>query len=98
MLIWYVNNPEGAVWYTRRLQGGWTPLFLLNLVLNWAIPFVVLLPRGTKQRVGVLAAVSLVILAGRWLDLYLQILPRTGEAPLSGAAWEINLAAGGAGL
>jgi hypothetical protein len=98
MLIWYVNNPEEAVWYTRRLQGGWTPLFLLNLILNWAIPFVVLMPRAMKQRVGVLASVSVVVLAGRWLDLYLQILPRTGEAPLAGAAWEIGLAIGAAGL
>jgi hypothetical protein len=98
MLIWYVNDPEEAVWYTRRLHGGWTPLFFLNVVLNWAVPFVVLLPRVAKQRAGVLAAVSLMVLAGRWLDLYLQILPRSGGAPLAGAAWEIGLAAGAAGL
>jgi hypothetical protein len=98
MLTWYVNNPEEAIWYTRRLRGGWTSLFLLNIVLNWVIPFLVLLPRATKQRVGVLAAVSLVILAGRWLDLYIQILPRSGDAPLAGAPWEIGLAAGATGL
>jgi hypothetical protein len=98
MLIWYVNNPEEAVWFTRRLHGGWAPLFVLNLVLNWGVPFVVLLPRATKQRAGVLAAVALVVLAGRWLDLYLEIRPRSGEAPLTGAAWEVGLAAGAAGL
>jgi hypothetical protein len=98
MLIWYVNNPEEAVWYTRRLHGGWAPLFVLNIVLNWAVPFIVLMPREMKQRIGVLAAVSLVILAGRWLDMYLQILPRADEAPLAGAVWEIGLAAGAVGL
>jgi hypothetical protein len=98
MLTWYVNNPEEAIWYTRRLRGGWTWLFLLNIVLNWAVPFVILLPRATKQRVGVLAAVSLSILAGRWLDLYIQVLPRAGDAPLAGAPWEIGLAAGATGL
>jgi hypothetical protein len=98
MLIWYVNNPEEAVWYTRRLQGGWATLFVLNIVLNWAVPFVVLLPRATKRRVGVLTAVSVVILAGRWVDLYVQVLPRAGDAPLTGAVWEISLAAGAAGL
>jgi hypothetical protein len=98
LLIWYVNSPEEVVWFTRRLHGGWKTFFLLNVILNWAIPFVVLLPRATKQRAGVLAALSLVILAGRWLDLYLQVLPPSGGAPLAGAAWEIGLAAGGAGL
>jgi hypothetical protein len=98
MLTWYVNNPEEAAWYARRLDGDWAGLFLLNVILNWAVPFVVLLPRATKQRLGVLAAVSLVVLAGRWLDLYLQVLPPSGEAPLAGAAWEIALPVGAAGL
>jgi hypothetical protein len=98
MLVWYVNNPEEAGWYTRRLHGDWTVLFYLNVALNWIIPMLALLPRVARQRVGVLAAVSLVILAGRWVDLYLQVLPRSGEAPLAGAAWEIGLAVGAAGL
>jgi hypothetical protein len=98
MLIWYVNNPEEAVWFARRLHGGWTPFFLLNIVLNWGVPFLVLLPRAAKRRLGVLVGVSLVVLAGRWLDLYLEILPRTGDEPLAGAAWELGLLAGAAGL
>jgi hypothetical protein len=98
MLIWYVNSPEEAVWYTRRLHGNWMPLFYVNVFLNCIIPLVVLMPRAARQRIGVLAAVSLVILAGRWVDLYLQILPRSGEAPLAGATWELGLAVGATGL
>jgi hypothetical protein len=98
MLIWYVNNPEEAVWYVRRLDGTWMTLFYLNVVLNWGIPLLVLLPRAARQRVGVLAAVSVVLLAGRWLDLYLQILPRSGDAPLIGAVWEMGIAVGAAGV
>jgi hypothetical protein len=99
MLIWYVNSPEEAVWYTRRLHGGWAALFYLNVILNWVVPLVVLMPQAARQRVGVLAAVSVVLLAGRWLDLYIQVLPRSGGAPLGGAWWwEIGLAVGAAGL
>jgi hypothetical protein len=98
LLIWYVNNPEETVWFTRRLQGGWGPLLLLDLLLNWVVPFVALLPRAGKRRVGVVAAVSAVILVGRWLDLYVQILPRATAAPPAGAVWEVGLAAGAAGL
>jgi hypothetical protein len=98
MLIWYVNSPEEAGYFVRRLHGAWRPLFLLNLVLNWGIPFVVLLPRATKQRAGVLAAVAVVVLAGRWLDLYLAILPGFGEPTAASAPWEVGLLAGAAGL
>ena len=99
MLIWYVNSPEEAVWYTRRLHGEWAGIFHLNVDLNWVVPLVVLLPRAARQRVGVLAAVSVVLLAGRWLDLYIQVVPRSGGAPLGEAAWwEIGMAAGAAGL
>jgi hypothetical protein len=98
MLIWYVNSPEEAVWYTRRLEGGWAALFHLNVLLNWVVPLVVLLPRAARGRVGVLAAVSLVLLTGRWLDLYLEVVPCAGGAPLTGAAWEVGIAVGTAGL
>jgi hypothetical protein len=98
MLIWYVNNPEEAGWFTRRLHGDWTVLFYVNITLNWVLPMLVLLPRAARQRVGVLAVVSVVLLAGRWVDLYLQVLPRSGEGPWVGSVWEIGLAAGAAGL
>jgi hypothetical protein len=98
LLIWYVNNPEETAYFTRRLQPPWRWLFLVNLVLNWGIPFLVLLPRATKQSLGILAAIALVILAGRWLDLYLAILPYTGAPTPTAILWEIGLFAGGAGL
>ncbi len=99
MLIWYVNSPEEAAWYTRRLHGEWAGIFHLNVILNWVVPLVVLLPRAARQRAGVLAAVSVVLLAGRWLDLYIQVVPRSGGAPLGEAWWwEIGMAVGAAGL
>jgi len=94
MLIWYANLPEETVYYIRRLHGFWQPLFVLNLVLNWVVPFFALLPRLNKQRVGILVKVSIVLLAGRWLDLYLMIMPPfSGGKPRIGI-WEIGLAAG----
>jgi hypothetical protein len=98
MLVWYVNNPEETSYFARRLHGGWRPLFFLDIALNWGIPFLALLPRASKQRIGVLVAVSVVILAGRWLDLYIAILPYAGEPTLKSLAWEIGLLAGAAGL
>jgi hypothetical protein len=85
MLIWYANIPEEAAYYVRRLEGAWGPLFLLNMLLNWAIPFAVLLPRGTKRSPAWMARIAVVLLAGRWLDLHLMV----NRAPGIGL-WEIG--------
>ena len=97
MLIWYANLPEETVYYVRRLHGLWQPLFVLNLFLNWVVPFFALLPRVNKQRVEILVKVAIVLLAGRWLDLYLMIMPSFSSAKPQVGVWEIGLAAGLAG-
>ena len=98
MLIWYANLPDETVYFVRRLHGFWAPLFLLNIAMNWALPFLMLLPRLNKQNPGVLSRVCLVLLAGHWLDYYLMIAPPLqGPRPLFGL-WEIGLAAGFVGL
>lgn len=92
MLIWYANLPEETGYYVTRMQGLWGPLFLLNMLLNWAIPFALLLRRSPKRRPEILVKIAFVILAGRCFDLYLLIVPpiawRTGGTPPFGL-WEI---------
>ena len=98
MLIWYANIPEEASYFVERLRGGWGPLFLLNLLLNWAVPFLALLPRRSKQTTSVLVKVAVVVVAGRCLDLYLMILPPfAGPKPVLGL-WEVGLIGGAAAL
>jgi hypothetical protein len=90
MLIWYVNNPEETSYYVRRLEGAWQPLVFVNVILNWVVPFIVLLPRATKCNPGVLTKVALVVLLGRGLDLALMVLPTLPEQePL---LWILDLA------
>jgi hypothetical protein len=50
-------------------------LFLANVVLNWGVPFVVLLFRPAKESPQVLLIVAGIVLLGRALDLYLMVLP-----------------------
>jgi hypothetical protein len=98
LLIWYVNNPEETHYYTRRLQGGWEPLVLVNVLLNWLVPFVVLLPQKSKRSSYVLVRVAAVVLAGRVLDLYLAIFPPVvGAVPAWGLV-ETGMLVGAAAL
>lgn len=90
MLIWYANLPEETVYYVQRLHGFWHPLFLLNLALNWVVPFFVLLPKRNKQSPGVLMKVAITLLVGHWLDLYLMIAsPIVRVQPRIGI-WELG--------
>lgn len=75
MLIWYADIGEETSYYVARLHNAWGPLFLSNMLLNWAIPFAALLPRATKRSPRALARVAAVVLAGRLLDVYLMIAP-----------------------
>jgi hypothetical protein len=97
LLIWYGNLPEEVTHYMSRTSPAWIRLFLLNLVVNWVVPFLVLLPRATKRSPAILAGVCLLILAGRWLDLYLLIMPETFRVPAFGV-WEVLIALGYAGV
>jgi hypothetical protein len=98
MLIWYVNSPEETVHYVRREEGAWQSLLVLDVVLNWAVPFLVLLPRATKRNPGVLGKVCVVLLVGRWLDLYLMIAPPFGQPAAAELALQTGLLLGGGGL
>ncbi len=81
MLIWYANIPEETPYFFTRLHEGWAFLFWLNPVLNFVLPFLVLLSAHTKRNPTVLLQVALLVLAGRFLDVYLMVVPATGAPP-----------------
>ncbi len=89
LLIWYANIPEEVVYLVRRQEGSWVIFTVVNVVFNWLIPFVVLLPRWTKRNEGLLLKVCIIILIGHWIDLFWMILPPfMAEAPVFNL-WEI---------
>ncbi len=84
MLIWYANIPEETVYYIKRNLGVYGSLMVLNVCLNWLFPFVILLFRKTKRDGKYLVIASLLVLAGRWTDLYLMIFPSQYKTPVFG--------------
>jgi hypothetical protein len=98
LLIWYTNHSDEAIYFRQRLTGSWPAFLIAALVLNWAIPFVVLLFRETKRRPGILAAVALLILVGRWLDLFVMIGPTQGTALTTPGVLEAGAMVGAVGI
>ena len=77
MIIWYGNIPEETVYYFVRWQGGWQVLFFLEIGINWAIPFMVLLPIKTSRNMTVITLVIFCLIIGQYIDLFVQIIPGT---------------------
>lgn len=89
MLIWYANLPEETSYFVTRTRGAYELLFIVNMLLNWVLPFFVLLRRPPKRRPEILVKIALVVLVGRWLDLYLMIVPPFSPAAPPFGVWEI---------
>jgi hypothetical protein len=74
-LIWYANIPEETVYYTTLLQGGWKGLFIADIAINWAFPFLFLMLNAIAKNPKALMFTAVVLMIGQWIDLYLQIMP-----------------------
>src|SRR5262249_28302778 len=87
---------EEITYYVSRTGDRWIVLFLANLVVNWVIPFLVLMPRASKRNPAVLKWIAVLVLAGRWLDVYLAVMPQMRPTPALGAL-DVLIVAGYAG-
>ena len=75
LIIWAGNLPEEIPWYLRRISGGWNFVAIGLAVFYFAVPFLVLLGRGNKRQHRRLAALAVVILAVRAVDIYFLVAP-----------------------
>lgn len=97
MLIWYGNIPEETVWFVHRWEGTYKILFFANIILNWGIPFLVLMPRKSSRSKMIMLPVILILIIGQYTELYYIIWPATvGEAKFG--LLEIGTFLGYAGL
>jgi uncharacterized membrane protein YczE len=77
MLIWFGNLPEETAYYAIRWRHDWQVWWYVDILLNWFVPFAVLLPVITSRSKIILGTVVSLLVIGFWIDLYLQIMPAT---------------------
>lgn len=74
ILIWYANIPEETIYYLPRTQGEFIPFFYLELILNWLVPFLLLMSGKISTNRNALLAIGVVLIIGHWVDMYQQVI------------------------
>ena len=74
MLIWYGNVGEETIYFKQRLDH-YPVLFYANLVINFVLPFFVLMRNDTKRKLGTMVFVAIMMIIGHWLDFFLMLKP-----------------------
>ncbi len=101
MLIWYSNIPEETMYYKLRIEH-YDYIMYACVMLNFVTPFFVLITRGAKRKMNVLAIACIIIIFGHWLDYYQMAMPAALDAahlqPASIGLLEIGFALAYVGL
>ena len=74
MLIWYGNVGEETVYFQTRIRE-YPVLFYGNLVVNFVLPFLILMRNDTKRKYGTLVLVGILVFIGHWVDIFQMIKP-----------------------
>ena len=74
MLIWYANIGEETIYFKERMEQ-YPVLFWGNLLMNFAVPFLILMRNDTKRKIGTMFFVCLIVFFGHWWDFFYMIKP-----------------------
>jgi hypothetical protein len=91
LIIWSGNLPREIGWYLSRTTPGWKAVVTVLALLQFAVPFAVLLFRANKQSLTRLGMVAALVFAMGALHIYWLVAPAFG-GPLSGPWWTALLA------
>ncbi len=98
MLIWYANIPEETIYFKPRMQGAYRGIFFLNLIVNFAVPLLLLMTRGAKRSYTTITVLAVMIILGHWTDFYQMVMPGTVREHYSLGWFEFGILALYAGL
>ncbi len=74
MLIWYANVGEETIYFRHRIDE-YPVLFYGNFVINFILPFFVLMRNDTKRKYGTVLFAAIFVFIGHWIDFFLMLKP-----------------------
>ncbi len=75
LLVWVENLHQEIPWYLHRTAGGWAAVAMALIVLQFALPFVLLLSRAVKRQAANLCAVAVLIILMHWVEILWFVAP-----------------------
>src|SRR5690606_38162790 len=76
----------------------WMPISMILLIFRFIVPFLLLLPRDAKRNDGMVIAVSVLVLAMQYLDIFWMVYPNFYDGHMVFGFWEVGIFAGFAGI
>ncbi len=76
LLIYYANIPEETIYFVERWKNDhYAPVFFVNLILNFFLPFLLLMTRDSKRHSRFLKVIAPIVILGHWIDFYQMVTP-----------------------
>jgi hypothetical protein len=76
LLIYYANIPEETVYFIERMKvSPYSWIFFANLILNFVLPFLLLMTRDAKRHIMMLKVVCPIVIVGHWFDFFNMVTP-----------------------
>ena len=75
LLIWVENLQHEIPWYLHRMSGGWAVIAIALIVLQFSLPFLLLLSRGVKRNPARLCVVVGIVALMHLIELFWFVTP-----------------------
>jgi hypothetical protein len=85
LLVWYANLPEETYWFMARWANGWQIVSVLLIVVQFVVPYIILLPQESKMDLRKLKIMAIVLLVARLIDLFWLVMPT--HSPTLSLSW-----------
>ncbi len=75
LITWSGDLPDKIQWFIPRARTSWKWVAAALLLLHFAVPFLILLPKANRRNPGLLAALAIGVLLLRAVDLHWLLAP-----------------------
>jgi hypothetical protein len=76
LLYYYANIPEETVYFIeRKYTSPYSWVFILNLIMNFVLPFLLFMTRDSKRHLSTLKVICPIVILGHWFDHYQMVTP-----------------------